>query len=256
MILDDIIAHKKEELKISKKKLPLGDLETKIKNLEPPIDVIDKHQSMSGVKIIAEIKKASPSKGVIRKDFNYLEIAKDYESAGAFALSVLTDKKFFQGELSYLSDIKKICSIPLLRKDFTIDPYQIYEARYYGADLILLIVAALEFVQIKEFLNITRSLGMSAIVEVHTEDELDIALKANSKIIGINNRDLKTFNVSLDVTKNLSREIPDNKIVIAESGISSRNDIDQLSAFGIETFLIGESFMRADKPGEKLKQLL
>lgn len=256
MILDDIISHKKEELKTSKVNFPLAELKTKIKDVAPPIDVIDRHKSISGVKIIAEIKKASPSKGIIRKDFDHISIAEDYEKAGAFALSILTDKKFFMGDLDYLSDIKKICSVPLLRKDFTIDPYQIYEARNYGADLVLLIVAALELEEIKDFLNITESLGMNAIVEVHTESELETALKSECKIVGINNRDLKTFNVSMEVTKSLSKLIPDDKVVISESGISSKEDINKLCSFGIDTFLVGESFMRADKPGEKLKMLL
>lgn len=256
MILDDIIAHKKEELVASKERISLSELENKVKDVPKPIDVIDRHNNMSGVKIIAEIKKASPSKGIIREDFDHVNIAKSYEEAGAFALSVLTDEKYFQGKLSYLNDIKKVVSIPLLRKDFTIDPYQIYEARSYGADIILLIVSALELSQIKEFRQVAESLGMNAIVEVHSEVELETALKAESNIIGINNRDLKTFNVSLKVSKRLSSLVPEGKIVIAESGISSRQDIDELLDSGVETFLVGESFMRADKPGEKLKALL
>lgn len=256
MILDDIIAHKKEELVASKERISLSELENKVKDVPKPIDVIDRHNNMSGVKIIAEIKKASPSKGIIREDFDHVNIAKSYEEAGAFALSVLTDEKYFQGKLSYLSDIKKVVSIPLLRKDFTIDPYQIYEARSYGADIILLIVSALELSQIKEFRQVAESLGMNAIVEVHSEVELETALKAESNIIGINNRDLKTFNVSLKVSKQLSGLVPEGKIVVAESGISSRQDIDELLDSGVETFLVGESFMRADKPGEKLKTLL
>lgn len=256
MILDDIIANKKTELVECKKRLPLSQLESSIKNLSEPLDFVSIHRQFSGVKIIAEIKKASPSKGVIRDDFNHLAIARDYSDSGAFALSVLTDKKFFKGDLSYLKEIREITSIPLLRKDFTIDPYHIYEARLHGADLILLIVSALEPVQIKELLQLTESLHMNALVEVHTEKEVETALEAGAKIIGINNRDLTTFDVSLEVSKKLSGLIPDDKIVIAESGISGKEDIDELKLFGIDTFLIGETFMKAENPGEKLKILL
>ncbi|MGH7885601.1 MAG: indole-3-glycerol phosphate synthase TrpC [Thermodesulfobacteriota bacterium] len=256
MILDDIISYKKAELIESKSKFPISALESEIKNLKAPVNFLERHSDNSGVKIIAEIKKASPSKGIIREDFNHINIARDYEDSGAFALSVLTDKKFFMGDLAYLQDIRKVTSVPLLRKDFTVDAYQIYEARYYGADLVLLIAAALEPEIIKEFLLITDSLGMGAIVEVHTEKELEVALKSDCKIIGINNRDLKTFKVSLEVTKNLFRLIPKDKIVIAESGITSREDIEYLGGLGIDTFLIGECFMKAEKPGEKLKTFL
>lgn len=256
MILDDIIEHKNKELLEAKSDLSLEDLKSRISDISPALDFIKLNKNHKGTKIISEVKKASPSKGVIREDFDHLSIAKQYIDWGAFAISILTDKKFFQGDLEFLSDIRKISDIPLLRKDFTIDPYHIYEARYYGADVILLIVAALELEEIVEFQQIAKSLGMCSIIEVHTESELEVALEANSEIIGINNRDLKTFNVSLDTCINLSKLIPDDVIVIGESGISTRDDINRLNQVGIDTFLIGETLMKDDNPGEKLKSLI
>ena len=209
MILDDIIENKRYELEKAKNNFPFNKLISELKDKPKPKDFFKLATNSSGLKIIAEVKKASPSKGIISKNFNHIEIAKKYEEYGAFAISVLTDEKFFQGKLEYLSDIRKIIDIPLLRKDFTIDPYQIYEAKYYGADIVLLIASVLETTQIKEFLDITHSLDMNAIVEVHNIEELEKALEAESKIIGINNRDLKTFDVSLSVTEELSKVIPE-----------------------------------------------
>ncbi|MCY4262877.1 MAG: indole-3-glycerol phosphate synthase TrpC [Candidatus Dadabacteria bacterium] len=256
MILDDIIAHKKEELKEVKKKLPLGELVSAAADAVPAIDFTALHEKTCGVKIISEIKRASPSKGVIRDDFDHFSIAREYETSGAFALSVLTDRRFFGGDISYLSDIRTHSALPILRKDFTIDPYQIYEARCHGADLVLLIAAVLDRVQIEEYLSLSRSLGMNCIVEVHGEEELETALLVGSEIIGINNRDLRTFDVSLDTSKRLSGMVPEGKIIISESGISSIADMQGLMSCGIETFLIGETFMRAKSPGEALSALL
>ena len=256
MILDDIIAHKKEELKEVKKKLPLGELVSAAADTESAIDFTALHEKTCGVKIISEIKRASPSKGVIRDDFDHFSIAWEYETSGAFALSVLTDRRFFGGDISYLSDIRTHSALPILRKDFTIDPYQIYEARCHGADLVLLIAAVLDRVQIEEYLSLSRSLGMNCIVEVHGEEELETALLVGSEIIGINNRDLRTFDVSLDTSKRLSGMVPEGKIIISESGISSIADMQGLMSCGIETFLIGETFMRAKSPGEALSALL
>ncbi|MCY3986564.1 MAG: indole-3-glycerol phosphate synthase TrpC [Candidatus Dadabacteria bacterium] len=256
MILDDIIAHKKEELKEVKKKLPLGEFVSAAADAVPAIDFTALHEKTCGVKIISEIKRASPSKGVIRDDFDHFSIAREYETSGAFALSVLTDRRFFGGDISYLSDIRTHSALPILRKDFTIDPYQIYEARCHGADLVLLIAAVLDRVQIEEYLSLSRSLGMNCIVEVHGEEELETALLVGSEIIGINNRDLRTFDVSLDTSKRLSGMVPEGKIIISESGISSIADMQGLMSCGIETFLIGETFMRAKSPGEALSALL
>jgi len=256
MILDDIIAHKRKELKEAKKKLPMGELVSAAEQKPPAIDFTALYAKTPGLKIISEIKKASPSKGVIRNDFNHFSIAREYEDSGAFALSVLTDYRFFKGDISYLSDIRAHSTLPILRKDFTIDPYQVYEARFHGADLVLLIVAVLDQKEIEEYLSLAHSLGMNCIVEVHGEQELETAILAGSKIIGINNRDLRTFDVSLDVSKRLSPMVPEEKIVISESGISSVEDIEGLRNCGIDTFLIGEMFMKAKSPGEALRGFL
>lgn len=256
MILDDIVAYKRQELEEVKKRLPLEELVSAAAETSPAIDFADLHARTPGVKIISEIKKASPSKGVIRDDFDHFSIAREYEDSGAFALSVLTDRKFFGGDISYLSDIRAHSALPILRKDFTIDPYHIYEARCHGADLVLLIVAVLDRGEIEEYLSLAHSLGMNCIVEVHGESELETALLAGSEIIGINNRDLRTFDVSLDTSKRLSAMVPEGKILISESGISSVEDMDGLMACGIDTFLIGETFMRAESPGEALRGFL
>ena len=256
MILDDIVAYKRQELKGAKKRFPLRELVSASAEVSPAIDFADLHAKTQGVKIISEIKKASPSRGVIRDDFDHFSIAREYEDSGAFALSVLTDRKFFEGDISYLSDIRAHSALPILRKDFTIDSYQIYEARCHGADLVLLIVAVLDRGEIEEYLSLARSLGMNCIVEVHGERELETALLAGSEIIGINNRDLRTFDVSLDVSKRLSVMVPEGKILISESGISSARDMSGLMACGIDTFLIGEIFMKAKSPGEALRGFL
>ena len=256
MILDDIVAHKKEELKEAKKKLPLVELVSAAAEVSPAVDFTDLHARTPGVKIISEIKRASPSRGVIRDDFDHFSIAREYEDSGAFALSVLTDRRFFGGDISYLSDIRTRSALPILRKDFTIDPYQVYEARCHGADLVLLIVAVLDRGRIEEYHSLARSLGMNCIVEVHGEEELETALLAGSEIIGINNRDLRTFDVSLDTSRRLSGMVPEGKIIISESGISSVRDMEGLMACGIDTFLIGETFMKAESPGEALRGFL
>ncbi len=256
MILDEIVAYKRQELDEAKKKRPQAELVSTAAQRLPAIDFAALHAKTRGVKIISEIKRASPSRGVIRDDFDHFSIAREYEASGAFALSVLTDRKFFGGDISYLSDIRAHSALPILRKDFTIDPYQLYEARCHGADLALLIAAVLDRTQIEEYLGLARSLGMNCIVEVHGEEELETALLAGSEIIGINNRDLRTFDVSLEVSKRLFGMIPEGKIVISESGISSVEDMQGLMDCGIDTFLIGETFMKAQKPGEVLRGFL
>ena len=256
MILNEIIEHKKSELRQSIELKPLREIEEKIKKITYPKDFYKLATKYKGLKIISEIKKASPSKGVICKDFDPVRIAESYKDSGAFAISVLTDKKFFGGELDYLYDIKRRVDIPLLRKDFTIDPYQIYEARLYGADIILLIASVLELSQIIEFLDITHTLRMNAIVEVHDKNELEKAINAGSKIIGINNRDLKTFKVSLSTTENLIEHIPDHIHVISESGISDPLHVIRLIKLGISTFLIGEAFMSSPDPGGRLGEFI
>lgn len=256
MILDTIIENKRQEVSKAKAAIPLESIKRRIGGVRPPRDFHKAIDHNGDVRIIAEIKKASPSKGVLRDDFDPVKIALSYREGGASALSVLTDEKFFRGSLSYLRDISIAVDIPLLRKDFIIDPYQVYEARLYGADALLLIVSALAQDELKDLLELTHSLGMSAVVEVHDEAELERALDAGSRIIGINNRDLRTFDVDLGVSARLSRKIPVGIIAIAESGIRSGADIKKLREQGLHVFLIGETFMKAPDPGIELKNLV
>ncbi len=205
--------------------------------------------------VIAEIKKASPSKGVIRENFNPVEIASSYAAHGAACLSVLTDVKFFQGSYDYLRQARAACSLPVLRKDFMIDPYQIVHARALGADCILLIVAALSPQQLREFEGIATELGMDVLVEVHDRAELDIALELNTSLIGINNRNLRSFETSLQTTLDLLPAIPEGKRVVTESGILAPQDVKQMRDHQVQAFLVGEAFMRAPEPGAALHDL-
>ena len=205
--------------------------------------------------VIAEIKKASPSKGVMREDFQPAEIAASYEKGGASCLSVLTDIDFFQGSDAYLQQARQACSLPVLRKDFIIDPYQVYEARAIGADCILLIVAALSDTQLNELASLAMQLNMDVLVEVHDAEELVRALSLDLPMIGINNRNLRSFETSLDTTLSLLAQIPDDRIVVTESGIHTPADVARMRAHNVNAFLVGEAFMKAEEPGEKLREL-
>jgi indole-3-glycerol phosphate synthase len=205
--------------------------------------------------VIAEIKKASPSKGVIRDPFNVVDIATSYAAHGAACLSVLTDVKFFQGTYDYLRQARAACSLPVLRKDFMIDPYQIIHARALGADCILLIVAALSPAQLREFEALSQELGMDVLVEVHDRTELDIALELRTPLLGINNRNLRSFETSLQTTLDLLSAVPDGKRVVTESGIVTRQDVQNMRDHGVHSFLVGETFMRAPEPGPALREL-
>ena len=205
--------------------------------------------------VIAEIKKASPSKGIIRSNFNPAEIAASYQQHGAACLSVLTDEQFFQGNATYLQQARDACELPVLRKDFMVDEYQIYQARAMGADAILLIAAALDVKKMQAFESVAKALGMAVLVEVHNADELDAALKLDTPLIGVNNRNLRTFEVSLQTTLDLLGRIPADRIVVTESGIVTADDVQLMRANDVNSFLVGEAFMRAIDPGEELAKL-
>jgi len=205
--------------------------------------------------IIAEVKKASPSAGVIRENFYPDEIARSYESAGAACLSVLTDKDFFQGDASYLQQAREACSIPVLRKDFIIDPWQILESRVMGADCILLIVAALEQTLLRELLELAKESDLDVLIEVHDEAEMERTLRLDHDLIGVNNRDLNTFNTSLATSERLKKMLPGDQLLVTESGIKTAGDVKRMQASGINAFLVGEAFMRETDPGEALKRM-
>ena len=256
--LDKIIEITKETLKKSISFRPISSLEEDFEKYQKRgfIEAISKKVSKEETAIIAEIKKASPSKGIIREDFEPKEIAKDYEVNGATSLSVLTDEPFFQGKLEYLDMVRNISTLPILRKDFIIDSYQIYETKASGADCILLIVAALDLVQLKDFSQLAEELNLDVLVEVHSDEELNKALTIGPKLVGINNRDLTTFKVDKNLAVKLAKEISKDVIVVSVSGISSREDILFSKKQGIHSFLIGESLMKELSPGRALKDIL
>ena len=258
MILEKIVNDTRLKLETSKRSLPVEELKKMTKKQPPPLDLAS---ALSGddVKLIAEIKKASPSRGVIRHDFNPVEIAQLYAANGAAAISVLTETDHFKGSLVYLEEIKDALGdskIPLLRKDFIFDPYQIYQSRAYGADSLLLIVVILKPDELKELLSLSHKLGMKCLVEVHNEAELEVALGSGAKIIGINNRDLTTFEVDLNATERLKPLIPSDRIVVSESGIKSSGDMAKLRKWGVNAALIGEALMSAPDIAVKMKELL
>lgn len=252
MILDTIVARKYEEVAALKER-GLPQLEQPV---EPPRGFIRALTTASGVAIIAEAKKASPSKGVIQPDFDPVRIARNYKQGGAHCLSVLTDVDFFQGSLAYIPLVREAVNLPVLRKDFIIDPLQIEEARAVGADAILLIAAILDVEQLRDFRLLAESLGMDALVEVHDERELDAAMAAESRLIGVNNRNLNDFTVSLETTFRLLQKIPKTTPVVSESGIASVSDMLRLKAAGVKAALIGESLMRAGKQDQLLREFL
>jgi len=256
VILDTIVAHKQEEIKIQKSQLPLSELRQTLRDISPTRDFKAAISRPGKINLIAEVKKASPSKGIIREDFDPIAIAQIYQSSGASAISVLTDERFFQGSLAYLTAIRETTSIPLLRKDFIIDEYQIYQARAAGADAILLIAAILEIETMQTFLNIAHSLHLDCLVEVHTESELRKVLDTDAQIIGINNRDLRTFQTNIDTTIQLRKLIPQDKVVVSESGIHSRQDVKMLQECGVNAILVGEALMRSADINAKVKELM
>jgi len=258
MILDRIVADNLRELEARKRSFPLEELKRVALEQPAPLDFASALRG-DRIQLIAEVKKASPSRGIIRPDFNPVEIAKTYAGNGASAISVLTEVRYFQGSLNHLRDIRNAPGskrLPLLRKDFLYDPYQVYESRAYGADSLLLIVAILTPEKLEELLRLSHQLGMGCLVEVHNEAELEIALESQARIIGINNRDLSTFTVDLAATERLRPLIPPDRIVVSESGIKNRGDMENLRQWGVDAVLIGESLLSAPDITAKMKELL
>lgn len=254
-ILEEILEHKQQEITLAKKTIPKEQLMS-MPDFERQCFSLRRALSGKEISVIAEIKKASPSKKVIREDFNPLEIACEYVGNGASALSVLTDNKYFQGDIRYIADIRSSVPIPILRKDFIIDSYQLIEAKAFGADAVLLIAAAMKPERLHDLFNEANALGLECLVEVHNIEELNILNFVSAKIIGINNRNLSTFTVDISTAIRVASRIPKDIVVVSESGISNRADIDQLTSHGIHAVLVGESLMRAKNPGEALRALL
>jgi indole-3-glycerol phosphate synthase len=257
-ILDKILATKREEIAAGLKAVSLEEMQARAEEQSPPRDFVGALRARIAAgkpAVIAEIKKASPSKGVLREDFRPAEIAASYERGGAACLSVLTDAQYFQGSAEYLKQARAACALPVLRKDFIIDPYQVYEARAMGADCILLIVAALSLAELQALEALAFELGMAVLVESHDAEELDTALQLNTPLQGINNRNLRTFEVSLDTTLGLLPKIGPERIVITESGILAPADVARMRARNVQAFLVGEAFMRAEDPGQELARL-
>jgi len=258
MILEQIVADTRLELRARKRAVPLAELQRLVLTQSPPLDFASALRG-ERIRFIAEVKKASPSKGIIRSDFDPVEIAQIYANNGASAISVLTESSYFHGNLSYLKDIKDALGnkgLPLLRKDFIHDSYQVYESRAYGADSLLLIVAILTPVKLVELIALSHELGMSCLVEVHNKAELEIALRGGAGIIGINNRNLKTFTVDAAITERLRNLIPQNRIVVSESGIKNRSDMEKMKEWGVDAVLVGEALMSAPDIAAKMTELM
>jgi indole-3-glycerol phosphate synthase len=257
-ILKRILATKRREIAERRAQRSIDDLEQQAHHVSPPrgfVAALRRRVEQGGSGVIAEIKKASPSKGVIREDFNVVEIARSYQAGGASCLSVLTDHEYFQGHEVFLTQARAACNLPIIRKDFIVDPYQVTEARAIGADCILLIVAALSDGDLASLYAAARSQGMDVLVEVHDGDELERALQLELDLIGINNRNLRTFETSLQTTIDLLPHVPNGCLVVTESGIHTRADIALMRDHDVHTFLIGEAFMRAADPGQALADL-
>ncbi len=257
-ILKKIVARKWQEIEARAGQVPLSELRSRLRDADAPrgfAAALDARIAAGGPGVIAEIKKASPSRGVLREDFRPAEIARSYASHGATCLSVLTDVDFFQGADAYLQQARAACDLPVIRKDFIVDPYQVYEARAMSADCILLIVACLDDERLAQLNALAHDLGMDVLVEVHDGEELDRALRLDNRLLGINNRNLRTFEVSLDTTLALLPAIPDDRLVVTESGIHTPDDVRLMREHHVHGFLVGEAFMRADDPGARLAEL-
>lgn len=254
-ILDELAAYAKERTEANKAKISLAEVREKALALPSSEFTFEKALAKEGMSFICECKKASPSKGIIAEDFPYLEIAKDYEKAGADCISVLTEPKWFLGSDKYLQEISSTVKIPCLRKDFTVDEYMIYEAKVSGASAVLLICSILSTSQIKEYIDICDSMGLTAIAETHNEDEIHSALEAKARVIGVNNRNLKDFTVDTGNSANLRKIVPGNILFVAESGIKDHSDVAKLQAIGADAILVGETMMRSPDKAAMLKAL-
>jgi indole-3-glycerol phosphate synthase len=257
-VLDRIMAVKRAEVAAAKDCVPPSSMEKLARQAGAARDFVAalrKRIEAGDAAVIAEIKRASPSRGVLRENFNPTQIAQSYETGGATCLSVLTDREFFQGAPEHLAAARAACALPALRKDFVFDPYQLYEARAMGADCILLIAACLSVGDMKELEALAEALGMAALAEVHNATELDAALQLRTPLVGVNNRDLRTFETRLETTLGLLQYMPEDRIVVTESGIASREDVARMRRRGVNAFLVGEAFMRAQDPGGALRAL-
>lgn len=256
MFLDEILAKKREEVELKKQKVPLEELLGKLRFLRPRRDFKESISKADKVNLIAELKKASPSRGIIREDFDPVVIARTYEANGARALSVLTDEPFFKGKLSYLGKIREATTLPILRKDFIVDEYQVYQSALAGSDAVLLITSILANEKMAKFLAIASELQLDCLVEVHTKEDVARALEVGSEVIGINNRDLRTFKVSLEATEKLIGLIPKGKVIVSESGIKTHEDVTKLKALGVNAVLIGEAFLESQDIGARVKEVM
>ncbi len=257
-ILKKIVDRKYEEIAERSRNVSLKELGLQIKEAPKVRDFIAAIETKISQKkpaVIAEIKKASPSKGLLRKEFDPAAIAASYESGGAACLSVLTDTDFFQGSKEYLKQARAACRLPVIRKDFIVEPYQVYEARAIGADCILLIAAILDDTKLQELYNLAQDLGMSVLLEVHDYNEMQRALRLNTTLLGINNRNLRTFQTSLNTTLELLKHIPDDRLIVTESGIHTKQDVQMMTSHNVKVFLVGEAFMRQTDPGRALAEM-
>jgi indole-3-glycerol phosphate synthase len=254
-MLDKIIAQKRDEVEQRKKVATIAYLQERIAQQKPPLDLA---LALKGdhIRLIAEVKQTSPSRGMLSPNLNPTELAQTYAKGGAAAISVLTEANYFMGNIEHLAAIREVVKLPLLRKDFIFDPYQVYESRAYGADALLFIAAILSQEQLKELVSLSRSLGLKCLVEVHNEGEIERAVLSEAEIIGINNRDLNTFTVDIDTTRRLQPLIPQKRIVVSESGIKSRKDIEKLGKWGVDAVLVGEALVTAGDVLAKMKELL
>jgi len=254
-MLDKIIAQKREEVEQRKKEATITYLQQCIARQKPALDLA---LALKGdqIRLIAEVKQASPSRGMLSPNFNSIELAQTYAEGGAAAISVLTEANYFMGSIEHIAAIKEVAGLPLLRKDFIFDLYQVYESRAYGADALLLIAAILSKEQLKELVSLSHSLGLRCLVEVHNEGEVERAVRSEAEIIGINNRDLNTFSIDINTTRRLRPLIPQERIVVSESGIKNKTDIEKLGKWGVDAVLVGEALVTAGDVRAKMKELI